>query len=430
MRLMVYSHDAFGLGNIRRMLEICKHLLDYLPDLSILLLSGSPMLQSFRLPQGLDYIKLPCINRGESGDLAAKYLSTDIEETVKLRSDLILAAARNFKPDLVLVDKKPYGIKGELTRTLNYIRNRLPQTSLVLLLRDILDTPETTIRDWQQQDYYKAVELLYDRVLVVGMQEVFDVCQEYQFPAAVARKVRFCGYIRKELGLKSRNLVRQELGIKPQEKFVLVTPGGGEDGYRLIETYLTAIQNPIAPQSPLTKGEIQNLKSLIVCGPEMPADLREQIYQLAKDPNVQIEEFSDDLMSYIDAADAVVCMGGYNTVSEVLQLNKRAIVVPRFKPSQEQLIRSQRMADLGLLSAIHPDNLTPENLRQTLFDNLHGSYDLPVIPRLDFNGLPRIAKQISDLLFNSFAFSEESRAKAQRRKGDKDNLIVLNAVLS
>jgi predicted glycosyltransferase len=419
---MVYSHDAFGLGNIRRMLEICKHLLDYLPDISILLLSGSPMLQSFRLPQGLDYIKLPCINRGESGDLAAKYLSTDIEETVKLRSDLILAAARNFKPDLVLVDKKPYGIKGELTRTLNYIRNRLPQTCLVLLLRDILDTPETTIRDWQQQDYYKAVELFYDRVLVVGMPEVFDVCQEYQFPAAVAKKVRFCGYIRKELGLKSRNLVRQELGIKPQEQLVLVTPGGGEDGYRLLETYLSAIQNP--------KSKIQNLKSLIVCGPEMPADLREQIYQLAKDPNVQIEEFSDDLMSYIDAADAVVCMGGYNTVSEVLQLNKRAIVIPRFKPSQEQLIRSQRMADLGLLSAIHPDNLTPENLRQTLFNNLQENYDLPVIPRLDFNGLSRIAKEISDLLFNSFAFSRESRAKTQRRKEYKDNLIALNAVRS
>ncbi|RMF26089.1 MAG: glycosyltransferase, partial [Cyanobacteria bacterium J083] len=42
MRLVVYSHDAFGLGNIRRMLAICQHLLATIPNVSILVLSGSP----------------------------------------------------------------------------------------------------------------------------------------------------------------------------------------------------------------------------------------------------------------------------------------------------------------------------------------------------------------------------------------------------
>ena len=86
MRLLVYSHDAFGLGNIRRMLAICEHLLSEIPDLSILLLSGSPMLQGFRLPKGLDYIKLPCLNRGETGEIAVKYLGMGVEEIVKLLS--------------------------------------------------------------------------------------------------------------------------------------------------------------------------------------------------------------------------------------------------------------------------------------------------------------------------------------------------------
>ncbi|MEL7224866.1 MAG: glycosyltransferase, partial [Cyanobacteria bacterium J06576_12] len=55
-RIMVYSHDAFGLGNLRRMLAICEHLLTRWPNLSILLVSGSPMIHEFRLPVGLDYI--------------------------------------------------------------------------------------------------------------------------------------------------------------------------------------------------------------------------------------------------------------------------------------------------------------------------------------------------------------------------------------
>ncbi|MEM8832200.1 MAG: glycosyltransferase, partial [Cyanobacteria bacterium P01_G01_bin.19] len=141
---MVYSHDAFGLGNIRRMSAICQHLLESIPNLSILLLSGSPMLQSFRLPPGLDYIKLPCLNRGVSGDMAVKYLHTDVESTLKLRSELILAAAKNYQPDLVLVDKKPSGIKGELDLAIDYLKSNLPATKFVLLLRDILDTPQKT----------------------------------------------------------------------------------------------------------------------------------------------------------------------------------------------------------------------------------------------------------------------------------------------
>lgn len=142
MKIMVYSHDTFGLGNINRMLAICKHLLTSIPNVSILMISGSPMLQSFRMLQGLDYIKLPCLNRDKCGELAAKYLGTGIDETVKLRADLILSTAANFKPDLLLVDKKPYGLKHELTNTLKYLQTNLSKTKVVLLLRDILDSPE------------------------------------------------------------------------------------------------------------------------------------------------------------------------------------------------------------------------------------------------------------------------------------------------
>ncbi|MEL7316717.1 MAG: glycosyltransferase, partial [Cyanobacteria bacterium J06559_3] len=130
MRLMVYSHDAFGLGNLRRMLTICDYLLSCWPRLSILLVSGSPMIQGFRLPKGLDYIKLPCLNRGIAGDISAKYLGTSTEETVALRSQLIYSAACHFKPDLLLVDKKPAGLKGELTQTLEYLQQWFSQVYL------------------------------------------------------------------------------------------------------------------------------------------------------------------------------------------------------------------------------------------------------------------------------------------------------------
>ena len=45
-KMLVYSHDTFGLGNIRRMLAICSHLAEASPDLSTLLVTGSPLIQS------------------------------------------------------------------------------------------------------------------------------------------------------------------------------------------------------------------------------------------------------------------------------------------------------------------------------------------------------------------------------------------------
>ncbi|BAZ44026.1 hypothetical protein NIES4102_10290 [Chondrocystis sp. NIES-4102] len=401
-RILVYSHDAYGLGNISRMLAICKYLLKCIPNLSILLVSGSPMLHSFRLPKGLDYIKLPCLNRGSSGEMTVKFLNADIESTLKLRSELILAAVKNYQPDLVLVDKKPLGIKGELELTINYVKAYLPATNFVLLLRDILDTPENTIREWQKENYYQIVESIYDRILVVGMQEVFDLCQQYRFHAELISKVRFCGYLRKESGLKNRRAIRQELDMLPEEKLVLVTPGGGEDGYYLIANYLQGL----AQQRDYF---IQNkIRTLIFCGAEMPLDQQQQIHRTALQcPGVTVLEFTNDLMSYVNTADAVISMCGYNTITEVLQKAKKAIVVPRVSPGKEQLIRAQSMAKAGWVKMIHPDLLNSSLLMETLIMSLNQTKSYNSTCKIDFAGLPRVTNYLARLLYNSYCFDQE-----------------------
>ena len=394
-KILVYSHDAYGLGNISRMLAICSYLLKQIPDLSILLVSGSPMLHDFRLPPGLDYIKLPCLNRG-GGQMAVKYLNADMESVLNLRSEIILAAAKNYQPDLVLVDKKPTGIRGELQPTIEYLKNNLLATKLVLLLRDILDTPEKTIAEWQREDYYQRVESLYDRILVVGMPEIFDLVREYRFGETIANKLRYCGYIRKESGLKNRRTIRQELGIGKDEKLILVTPGGGEDGYYLIDNYLQGL----ARQS--DRFTQQKVRTLIFCGAEMPLNQQQQIYQQAKElPGVIVKEFTNDMMSYINTADLVVSMCGYNTITEVLQKGKKAIVVPRIKPGREQLIRAQNMAKAGLIEMIHPEELNPDLLAKIIFNSLAiTQFSIGRVNNLEFSGLPQVANYLTGLLFS------------------------------
>lgn len=387
-RLMVYSHDTFGLGNIRRTLSICKHLSDCIPDISILVVSGSPMVHSFRLPRRLDYVKLPCLRRTECEGYSVKYLGTEIDEMMKLRSDLILATAANFKPDILMVDKKPYGVKNELQATLSYLKRCLPDTRQVLILRDILDSPEATIKVWEKNGYDEVIRSYYDLVLVLGVPEIFDPRKEYLFPASVSEKVRFCGYIRREAGRRGRDLLRKELQIN-EEKLILVTAGGGEDGCRLIETYVAGLEE-LPP--------VHNIRSLIICGPEMPQSQRKRLYEAtARYHQVMVSEFTDDLMSYMDAADLVVSMGGYNTVCEILSHNKRAVVVPRTKPVEEQWMRAERMARLGFFRAIHPDHLTPQGLMGAVLDELDFG-DSRSLLQPDLGALPKIADCVLTLL--------------------------------
>ncbi|NMG75568.1 glycosyltransferase family protein [Aromatoleum diolicum] len=390
-RVLVYSHDTFGLGNIRRMLEIARHLVDNEPDLSVLIITGSPMLHAFRIPPRIDYVKLPCLSRNAAGGYGARYLDMDLQSTVRLRANLIRSTIADFAPDLILVDKKPFGVEEELAGALEALPADMTRPKLVLLLRDILDSPEATMRVWRKNRYFEAIDEHYDDVLVVGNAEVFDLRAEYAFPPCTADKVRFCGYIARKPGRRSRASVRAELAVTPAQPLVLVTAGGGEDGDAMISAYVEGLASLPPPARP---------RSHIVFGPEMAADRRDAICRLADTLDcVTRQDFSDDMMSLMDAADVVVSMGGYNTVCELLTLHKRAVVVPRVRPVQEQCIRAERMAELGLMRIVHPDRLTPQGLLQAVgleTAALRGNGENPISIRLD--GLEQVGRAIFGLI--------------------------------
>jgi len=384
-RVLVYSHDTFGLGNIRRMLEISRHLVESDPQVSVLVITGSPMLHAFRIPPRIDYVKLPCLARTAEGNYASKFLNLTLEQAVRLRGNVIRSAVLDFQPDVILVDKKPFGVKDELAGIFKPLASRDRRPKLVLLLRDILDKAESTVPVWRKNHYYEAISAYYDEVLVVGTPEVFDLGAEYAFPRRAAAKIRYCGYIARDRSRRSRSAVRAELGVRDGEHLVLATAGGGQDGFALLRTYLESLATlPAAP------------RSRVVCGPEMEEPQREALAALAgRTPGVTLQAFADDMMSLIDAADLAVCMGGYNTVCEMLTLGRRAIVVPRFRPVQEQWIRAERMAARGLLRALHPDALSARSLGAALAEELAAlEHPSGTRPALNMSGLDNVTASI------------------------------------
>jgi len=87
IRIVVYSHDTYGLGNIRRMIAITQELVAENSKVSVLIISGSPMLHNFRLAPGIDYVKLPSLSRDESGIYGSRALDWDYNQLLELRSN-------------------------------------------------------------------------------------------------------------------------------------------------------------------------------------------------------------------------------------------------------------------------------------------------------------------------------------------------------
>ena len=386
-RFLVYSHDAYGLGNIRRMLAIATHLADAIEDASVLIVSGSPMLHGFRIHPRVDYIKLPSVSRTTRNGYSTRSLGVEASDVFELRANLLLGAVADFRPDVIMVDKKPFGIENELEGAIYYTKAHLPNTALVLVLRDILDQPEATMRTWRDGRYTQAIDDFYDSVLVLGSPSVFDPRDEYELPQSVRRKIRFCGYVRRPLGTRGRDDVRRDMGTDRLGRLVLVTPGGGQDGALMLDAYVAAL-----PELHTTPG----MRSLIVSGPELDVAKRRALSTLAERvPGVEVREFTDDLMSYMDAADVVVCMGGYNTLCEVATLRKRAVVVPRTFPVREQWIRADRLTRLGVVTMIEPDGLDALRMASAIRTELSAG---PPAGVLDLGALPRVARHVTSLL--------------------------------
>ncbi len=382
-RILLYSHDTYGLGHLRRSLAVAHQLAQDIPDLHQLLITGSMVAGAFSLPPRLDMVKLPALSKRSSGQYKARSLPLTLRQTLRWREQMILQAALNFRPHLVLVDKVPGGVHGEMLPTLRYLRTWSPETRIVLGMRDIEDSPEATRAEWHANGTHQLLEQVYDAILLYGERRLFDPVAAYGMTPRAAQKLRECGYLRRNTQPRPPDMVRRELDVTDRP-LVVVTVGGGGDGYPILRTHLQMVEE-----------HRPDFHSLVVTGPLMPRGKRALLQRMAQGQDVTLLEFTPDLPSYIHAADLVVSMAGYNTVCELLSLGQRALLIPRVRVRAEQRIRATQMAQQGLAQVLLPSELTPARLLQAIQQGLAAP---PPRISLALDGLERVSQAIQELL--------------------------------
>jgi predicted glycosyltransferase len=338
-RILIYSHDSFGLGHLRRCRSIAHSLVARYKGLSVLILSGSPIIGSFDFKARVDFVRIPGVIKLKDGEYTSLGLHIDLEQTLAMRESIIYHTAASFKPDIFLVDKEPTGLQGEVLSTLEMLQQQ--GCVNVLGLRDVMDEVDALKREWARKKVPPVLDRLYHDIWVYGLKEMGSPVEGLGLPSSTLAKVAYTGYLEREIP-NERNWTPP---IDLDKPFILITAGGGGDGVEMIDWVIRAYESCATLP----------YRAVIVTGPFMqPTEQQEFHERCSTLNNVEILSFDSHIELLMQKAVAIVAMGGYNTFCEILSLDKAALIVPRSVPRQEQLIRAERAVKLGLVNMLDP----------------------------------------------------------------------------
>lgn len=350
----LYSHDSVGLGHARRNRAIAYALDADLPRLTGhrvrgILIAGHPAATADSLPDGWDWMVLPGFTSTVDG-YTSRHLDISSERLWHLRSTTAGAALEAMSPDLLIVDRHPFGVDHELLPILE--RLRAIGTRCVLGMREVLDTPEAAAEEFRKIGGAPAVARYYDSVWVYGDPKIYNPLDTGEIPKELADRVRFTGYL--SHGRPDDPIQSEQ---KPRHRpYVLTIVGGGSDGGHIVQT---------AVQAEVPTGH----DHLIIAGPQMPEDIYSALtVQAAANPTHGIEllRSASDVPALIRDAAAVISMGGYNSAAEIMATDTPALIIPRLTRRQEQPRRANALAEAGVVDTLSQQSTNAAELSNWL----------------------------------------------------------------
>jgi predicted glycosyltransferase len=311
-RYLFASHDGFGLGHVRRNTLVARAILAREPDAEIVVVTGLPMRPAW-LGDGVRVVPVPPLLKDSAG--AYRNPGMTVERALADRSAAFAAAVEQVRPHVVVVDRHPYGIAGELRAGLHAARRG--GAALVLGLRDILDQAAAVEAELAGAGW-DGVPELFDRVLVYGERVLCDHEREYGLPVTPD----YTGWVVDTAAARER-----------EDGLVVVCAGGGGDGAQVF-----ALGAELAAHDPAGR-------YVVVAGPYATKDVPAA-------GNLTVLRDAPGCAELFAGASGVVEMAGYNSTFEALAAGLRPVLVPRRSPRREQAIRASRLTALGVADTV------------------------------------------------------------------------------
>jgi len=367
-RVMYYTHNSIGLGHAFRALAVITAMRKHRPDIDFLVVSGTSVPELF-LKSGIEIVKLPSIKFHIDDNtyfLGPRYLKNcSVEEISDLRQKIIEDTFNTFRPDVLIVEHNMLGQRGEIIPLLLKKWRQIPQRdtfALVHISRGILRNPsliEAPFNDRRQRSESIYVGDLYDFIYVMEDRDVIDVNRAYfGNRRSLKRKIQYMGKItvktREELASKKE--VFRRLNNGSDHEMILVSLGRARSALRIAELVVQAF-------SDLNLQDRYRL--FFVIDPYLAPEIKQQLIRRFSNGHLFFLDFLPDLVDIINAASLLIGRAGYNTLSEVLLTDSRAILIPEEHGHQEQETRLGKVQKANI-SVIYEEELNLENFRDVL----------------------------------------------------------------
>jgi predicted glycosyltransferase len=398
-RVMYYTHNSIGLGHAFRALAVITGMREHRPDVDFLVVSGTSVPELF-LKNGIEIVKLPSIKFHIDENtyfLGPRYLrDATVDEVSDLRQRIIEDTFNAFRPDVLIVEHNMLGQRGEIIPLLLKKWRRIPQRAgfaLVHISRGILRNPsliEAPFNDRRQRSESIYVGDLYDFIYVMEDREIIDVNKAYfGNRRSLKKKIQYMG----KITFKTRNELtpKQEILRKLDgsgHEIIVASLGRKKSALRIGEFLVQAFYDL----------HLENRYRLFfVIDPYLDLPLKQQMIERFSGGHIYFLDFLPNFVDIVNVASLIIGRAGYNTLSEVLLTDSKAILIPEDHGHEEQETRLARVEKANI-SVLHEENLTPETLRETI-NRMLGLEPIPLNYSFDKY---RIAKKILEDLEGYF----------------------------
>jgi len=352
VRVLFYCQYVWGMGHLFRSLELARALTGH----RVTLVAGGPDV-AVDLPDHVDLVKLPDLHMDEQfTTLLAGAPGASAAAVQQERAAALASIFERARPQVFVVELYPFGRTAfgfELEPLLEAIRRGVyGRVRNVCSLRDVLVEKRDPAA--YEERVLKALHRWFDLLLIHSDERLLPLHETFARFADIRIPKIHTGFVAARPDLENGRRLRGDLGLKPEEKLVVASCGGGRSGYRLIKAVLEACRR--------LHGRSLHLEAF--CGPFMSAAEFEEL-QAMRAAGLGVRRFTPRLIDYLAVADLSISLAGYNTCMNLLATGVPALVLP-YSRQREQPLRVEKLKPHLPLEVLGEGDLEPERLARAV----------------------------------------------------------------
>lgn len=372
-RILIAVTHLLGIGHLVRARQLARALAG--AGHEVALASGG--MPDGRAAAGYRLVQLPPV-RTEGTDfrnLLDEGGRAATSERLAARRGQLAALAAELSPDIVVTEHFPFGrrqLADEFLALIAAARAANPRLLVLASIRDVLVAPQRPERLAEAAD---RVATLFDAVLVHGDPEMLPLEASWPVTPEIAGKLVYTGYLAQPPSPRQRG--------DDGEAAILVSGGGSGAALPLFETALAAARL------------LPHRRFHLLAGRGI-ADVDLVRLRRSAPGNAVVEPARPDFPALLAACALSVSQAGYNTVLDLLQAGRPALLAPFDAGSEtEQGLRAAALERAGLARVVDP-SAGPQALAAAVEAAL--ARGAPAVAKVDLDGAAGSVAAVARLL--------------------------------